>query len=92
MLFRSRVTVWIPQPLLSYTNRQQRVEVDGANLAELLEALDQRFPGLRFRIVNEQDRLRPHVRFFVNRAQVARLDTPLEAGDEIHIFQALSGG
>ncbi len=84
--------VWIPQPLLSYTNRQQQIEVDGANLAELLEALDRLFPGIRFRIVNEQDRLRPHVRFFVNREQVARLDTPLEAGDEIHIFQALSGG
>ena len=84
--------VWIPQPLLSYTDRQPQVEAKGATLAELLEDLDRRYPGIRFRVVNEQDRMRPHVKFFVNREQVARLDTPLEASDEIHIFQALSGG
>ena len=84
--------VWIPQPLLSYTDRQSEVEAEGATLAELLEDLDRRYPGIRFRVVNEQDRMRPHVKFFVNREQVARLDTPLEASDEVHIFQALSGG
>jgi molybdopterin converting factor small subunit len=86
------VKVWIPQPLLSYTNRQQQVEAEGTTLAALLEDLDRRYPGIRFRVVNEQDRLRPHVKFFVNREQVARLDTPLEPSDEVHIFQALSGG
>ena len=84
--------VWIPQPLLSYTNREPQVEAEGANLAELLMDLDRRFPGLRFRVVDEQDRLRPHVKFFLNGKQVVRLDTALAPTDEVHIFQALSGG
>ena len=83
--------VYIPQPLVSYTN-QRHVEAEGATLAELLADLDQRYPGLRFRIIDEQDGIRPHVRFFVNHEQVRRLDTALAPGDEVHIFQALSGG
>ena len=83
--------VYIPQPLVSYTE-QRHVEAEGETLAELLADLDQRYPGLRFRIIDEQDGIRPHVRFFVNREQVRRLDTALAPGDEVHIFQALSGG
>jgi molybdopterin converting factor small subunit len=84
--------VHIPQPLLSYTGDTRQVEAEGASLAELLDDLDRQFPGLRFRIVDEQDRMRQHVKFFVNREQVGRLDTPLSPADEVHILQALSGG
>ncbi len=83
--------VHIPQPLVSYTE-ERHVEADGATLAAMLEDLDQRYPGLRFRIVDEQDGIRPHVRFFVNGEQVRGLDTALAPEDEVHIFQALSGG
>jgi molybdopterin converting factor small subunit len=76
---------------VSYTE-ERHVEADGATLAALLEDLDQRYPGLRFRIVDEQDGIRPHVRFFVNGEQVRGLDTALAPEDEVHIFQALSGG
>ena len=54
--------------------------------------LDRRFPGIRFRVIDEQDGLRPHMRLFVNREDVRTLDAPLGAADEVHIFQALSGG
>jgi len=84
--------VSIPQPLLSYTGLQREVEAEGATLGAVLDDLDRRYPGLRFRIVDEQGGMRPHVRFFVNRAAVRSLDVPLAAGDEIHILQALSGG
>jgi molybdopterin converting factor small subunit len=84
--------VWIPTLLLSYTGRQKLVEADGATLAELFHDLDRRFPGIRFRVIDEQDGLRPHMRLFVNRADVRTLDVPLHANDEVHIFQALSGG
>jgi len=86
------VRVWIPQALLSYTGQRRQVEADGATLAELLMDLDRRHPGIRFRMIDEQDGLRPHVRLFVNHEDVRRLDVPLGAGDEVHIFQALSGG
>ena len=84
--------VHIPSPLVSYTDRQREVEATGETLAALLLDLDRRYPGMRFRIVDEQDGIRPHVNFFVNREQVRRLDVPLTPTDEVHIFQALSGG
>ena len=84
--------VWIPQPLRSYTAQRSEVEAHGATLAELLADLDGRFPGIRFRMIDEQDDLRPHMRIFVNREEVQALDVALRASDEVHIFQALSGG
>jgi len=84
--------VLIPTPLRSYTNEQRLVEADGATLAEMLMDLERRYPGIRFRMINEQDRMRPHIRFFVNRDQVFDLAHALRPGDEIFIVQALSGG
>lgn len=84
--------VGIPDPLLSYTAQQRQVEAEGATVAELLADLDRRYPGIRFRIVDEQDSLRPHMRVFVNRVKVRALDRALSPTDEVHILQALSGG
>ncbi|MFQ5699421.1 MAG: MoaD/ThiS family protein [Myxococcota bacterium] len=84
--------VGIPGPLMSYTGQRREVEAEGATLAELLYDLDRRFPGIRFRMIDEQDSIRPHMRIFVNRAKIGTLDTALSAADEVHILQALSGG
>jgi molybdopterin synthase sulfur carrier subunit len=85
------MNVLIPTPLLSYTGQRQ-VEAAGATLAAVLADLDRRYPGIRFRVINEQDRMRPHIRFFVNGHQVFDLSQPLRAADEVVIVQALSGG
>ena len=84
--------VSIPSPLLSYTNQQPQVEAEGTTVAELLEDLNRQYPGIRFRMIDEQDRLRPHMRIFVNGEMVDSLRTNLEVTDEIHLLQALSGG
>ena len=84
--------VAIPSPLRSYTGQRAEVEAAGASLRELLADLERQFPGIRFRMIDEQDRLRPHMRIFVNREETRRLETALAGGEEIHIFQALSGG
>lgn len=83
--------VLIPSSLLSYT-RASKVEASGATLAELLADLDRQYPGLRFRVVDEQDRMRGHMRFFVNNEQVFDLSHPLRPSDEVYLLQALSGG
>jgi molybdopterin converting factor small subunit len=85
------VKVLIPTPLRSYTGAAE-VAADGATLAELLHDLDRRHPGIRFRIVDEQERLRRHLRVFVNGEEVRALATALAPGDEVQILQALSGG
>jgi molybdopterin converting factor small subunit len=83
--------VIIPTPLRSYTGRRE-VEARGSSLAEVLADLDRQFPGIRFRVVDEQERARPHVRFFVNGRQVSDLGRPLGPADELVIVPALSGG
>ncbi len=84
--------VSIPQPLRSYTGEKTEVEADGATLEELLRDLDRQFPGIRFRMVDEQDAVRKHMKLFVNREPARDLDRKLEPGDEVQILQALSGG
>ena len=83
--------VQIPSALRSYTD-QGTVEVGGATLAAVLAELDLRYPGIRFRMIDEQDQIRPHIRLFVNGNQVRDLAQPLAAADELVIVQALSGG
>jgi molybdopterin synthase sulfur carrier subunit len=83
--------VLIPSSLLSYT-RVQRVEAAGTTLGEVLADLDRRFPGLRFRMVDELDRLRPNMRVFVNSLATFDLALPLQPDDDVAIVQALSGG
>ena len=83
--------VLIPSPLRSYTGASE-VDAAGATMAELLADLDRRYPGLRFRIIDEQDRMRRHMRFFVNGEQTFDVHHPLRPGDSVAIVQALSGG
>lgn len=86
------MNVLIPSPLRSYTGELSKVEAAGATLTALLADLDSRYPGIRFRMIDEQDAIRRHVRIFVNGEQVRALDVPLQAADEVIILQALSGG
>lgn len=83
--------VLIPTPLRSYSGSAE-VEAFGATLAEVLLDLDRRFPGIRFRMIDEQDQVRRHMRIFVNGEQVFELSRSLLETDEVQILQALSGG
>jgi molybdopterin synthase sulfur carrier subunit len=84
--------VRLPSPLADYTAHRREVEGQGATLAELLADLDRAYPGIRFRIIDEQERIRPHIKIFVNRGQARSLDLPLAASDEVLVIAALSGG
>ncbi len=83
--------VLIPGALRSYTDCSQ-TDASGTTLAAALADLDRRYAGIRFRIVDEQDRIRRHIRIFINGEQVRELAQPLDVNDEIIIVQALSGG
>ena len=84
--------VFIPTPLRSYTDGRAEVDGAGVTVAELLDHLNTAFPGIRFRMIDEQDRIRRHMRIFVNREAVRDLNAPLRPTDEVQILQALSGG
>ena len=83
--------VLIPSALRSYTERAE-TEAQGATVGAVLGDLDARYPGIRFRVVDEQDRIRRHIRIFVNGTQAAALSHPVAPTDEVIIVQALSGG
>ena len=84
--------VRIPTPLRSYTGERSQVEAEGATVAEVLDDLDRQFPGLRFRVVDEQGRLRKHMKVFLGDESVRDLWTPVPPGTEVTLMQALSGG
>lgn len=84
--------VYIPDALRSYTGDRRTVAAQGATLAELLMDLERQFPGIRFRMVDEQDAIRRHMRIFVNGEEARTLDIALAATADISIIQALSGG
>jgi sulfur-carrier protein len=84
--------VVIPSPLHSYTNEKRSIEATGATLDALLHDMDGQYPGIRFRVIDEQQNIRRHIKIFVNRHQVRRLDVTLSANDEIILVAALSGG
>lgn len=86
------VKVHLSTHVRSYTKGRATVEADGATLAELMADLDRRYPGIRFRVIDEQDRIRQHMNFFVAGDRTRDLSHPLAPGQEVHILGALSGG
>jgi len=86
------VIVNIPGPLRSYTSGASQVDAAGATLGELLKDLDIRYPGIRFRMIDEQDGIRPHIRFFVDNDLVFSYETALTEPSVVHIVCAISGG
>lgn len=87
-----KITVQLPSPLLSYTGGQSELESQGPSLTAVLADLDGRYPGLRFRVVDERGRIREHIRFFVNGSMVTDVAVALKDGDVVFVMAALSGG
>ena len=85
------VKVLIASPLRSYTGADE-VEARGDTLGALLEDLDARYPGVRFRMIDEQDQVRRHMRIFINGEPAKDLAHAVRQADEVCIVQALSGG
>ena len=84
--------VHVPSPLHSYTKGKADVQAEGATLAALLADLDRVYPGFRFRVVDEQDRIRSTILFYVGQEVTRSLSQFIGPADEVHIVAALSGG
>lgn len=85
-------TVKIASPLRSYTRGSATVEANGGTLADVLVDLDRRFPGMRFRMIDEQDTIRRHIRLFINTEEAKSLEEPVAPRAVVHLICALSGG
>lgn len=84
--------VVVPTQLRGYTAGRAEVQAEGATLADVLADLDRQFPGLRFRVIDEQDRVRRHILLFVSGERQEDLGLIIPAGAELYILGALSGG
>jgi MoaD family protein len=89
------VKVLIPTPLQKFTREQATVECEGGNIVEVLNSLEQNFPGIKARLCDDQGELRRFVNFYVNSEDIRFLDgknTALQSGDEVSIVPAVAGG
>jgi sulfur-carrier protein len=89
------VEVRIPTPLRKLTLDQEVVQAEGKNVRELIESLEQSYPGLKERICDENSHIRRFVNIFLNDEDVRFLkntETEVNPGDELSIVPAIAGG
>ena len=84
--------VIVPTQLRGYTAGLAEVSAEGATLDAVLVDLDRQFPGFRFRVIDEQDRVRRHIILFVGGDRQDELGSAIPPGAELQIVGALSGG
>jgi molybdopterin converting factor small subunit len=86
------VTVILPRSLVSLIPGTSRsTEVVATTVAQAIDRLNERTPGLRNRIVDSGPMIRTHINVFVD-GELAALDTPLGPNATIHVIPAVSGG
>ncbi len=89
------ITVRIPMPLRKLTGEESVVAGEGATLAECIDGLEARYPGMKERMCDESGELRRFVNVYINGEDVrfqSGLATPLTGGDEVSIVPAVAGG
>jgi sulfur-carrier protein len=89
------VPVRIPTPLRKLTQNQEIVQIEGSTVRDVINNLDQSYPGLKERICDEQNNLRRFVNVFVNDEDIRFLqdtETAVKPGDEVSIVPAIAGG
>ncbi|HVB72711.1 MAG TPA: MoaD/ThiS family protein [Ktedonobacteraceae bacterium] len=87
--------VILPHALREKVGNQASVRVYGHTVREIVAALDQEYPGLRFNLCHETGELRPYVNIFLDRENtryLQGLDTAVRDGATIHILQSVAGG
>lgn len=84
--------VFVPTQLRGYTSGRSEVEAAGGTLLEVLADLERQFTGFRFRVIDEHDRVRRHIIFFVGEDRQEDVNAAIPAGADVTIVGALSGG
>ena len=89
------IQVLIPTPLRNLTNDQEAVAADGTTVGEVIEDLEQRHPGLKERLCDDDGEIRRFVNIYVNQEDIRfkdGKDTAVTESDEISIVPAIAGG
>ncbi|MFN4865649.1 MAG: MoaD/ThiS family protein [Cyanobium sp.] len=89
------VQVLIPTPLQKFTNDEASVSLEAGSVTALVEALEERYPGIKARLCDDSGKLRRFLNIYVNSEDIRFLDnetTALSDGDEVSIVPAVAGG
>jgi molybdopterin synthase sulfur carrier subunit len=89
------VQVLIPTPLQKFTKEEATASIEAGSVEELLAALEQRYPGIKARLCDENGKLRRFLNVYVNSEDIRFLNnqsTALSDGDEVSIVPAVAGG
>lgn len=88
-------TVYVPTPLRRLTGGQSKVEVQGESVGALIQAVEQQFPGVSERVLDDSGNVKRFINIFVNDDEIGSLqglDTPVGEGDRVSIVPAMAGG
>ncbi|WP_457940895.1 MoaD/ThiS family protein [Mesorhizobium sp. 10J20-29] len=86
------VVVRLPGVLVDlFPGAPRRLEVQAASVDEMVDRLDELFPGMRDRLCDSTPAVRRHINIFID-GERARLETPLSPGCEVFVLTAISGG
>jgi molybdopterin synthase sulfur carrier subunit len=89
------IKVRIPSPLRNYTNGADVVEIEGANIGEVLNGLKAKAAGIETRLFKGPNQLNRFVNVYLNEEDIRflkNLETPVKSGDEVSIVPAIAGG
>jgi molybdopterin synthase sulfur carrier subunit len=85
-------TVVLPRSLVVlFPGAERRVHVPGSTVGEVIDALDERVPGVRDRLLDAGPAIRQHLNVFVD-GELAGLETPAGPDAVVHVIPAVSGG
>jgi len=86
-------TIWIPPLLKQLTNGTHTVEIEGQSIREVIESLDLTYPGIKSRLCDNNEKIRPEIAVAVDGQIVTTgMRTRVSADSEVHFLPALSGG
>lgn len=89
------IKVRIPTPLRKLTKEQEVVELDAANIGQMLDTLEKGYPGIKERLCDEKGEVRRFINIYLNDEDIRFLqhrETALKSGDEVSIVPAIAGG
>jgi molybdopterin synthase sulfur carrier subunit len=88
-------SVRIPTPLRRLTGEKDEVDINASNVGELIEELENQFPGIKERLCDENGEVRRFINLYVNNEDIRFLDgvsTGLNKDDIVSIIPAIAGG
>jgi molybdopterin synthase sulfur carrier subunit len=82
----------LPPTLSSlFADLPRRVEVDAPTVLAAIGQLEERWPGIRDRLLEPGPSIRPHIHVYVDRERAA-LESPLSERSRVDVIAAISGG